>query len=103
MTPPGCRVCSLDCVYCECSRGRREGRGGRWPAPGDLATALSEALPAAGPLDSITISGHGEPTLHPRFGAAAASVLAESEHGSEAGTRRSGTLEVRTRVREVPE
>ncbi len=27
----------------------------------------------------------------------------ESEHGSEAGTRRSGTLEVRTRVREVPE
>ncbi len=77
-TPPGCRVCSFDCVYCECGRGRREGPGVRWPAPGALEAALSHALAHAGPLDSITISGHGEPTLHPRFGAAAAAVLAES-------------------------
>ncbi len=48
----------------------------------------------------LVLPGDG---IGPRATDDAASVLAESEHGSEDGTRRSGTLEVRTRVREVPE
>jgi len=78
LTPPGCRVCSFSCVYCEYATGSREGPGVRWPTPGDIAAALNHALSCAGPLDSITISGHGEPTLHPRFGAVVATILAES-------------------------
>jgi wyosine [tRNA(Phe)-imidazoG37] synthetase (radical SAM superfamily) len=78
LTPPGCRVCSFNCVYCAYAAGQREGPGVRWPTPGDIAAALNHALSHAGPLDSITISGHGEPTLHPRFGAVVCAILAES-------------------------
>ncbi|HYB12640.1 MAG TPA: radical SAM protein [Myxococcota bacterium] len=78
LTPPGCRVCSFNCVYCEYATGLREDRGVRWPTPGDVGAALNQALLRTGPLDSITISGHGEPTLHPHFGAVVAAVLAES-------------------------
>ena len=72
LTPPGARVCSFDCVYCEvCGETRRSG----WPPPDSIEAALADALTQAGPLDSITISGDGEPTLHPRFAAAVAAVL----------------------------
>ena len=72
LTPPGARVCSFDCVYCDvCGETRRSG----WPAPASIEAALADSLTTAGPLDSITISGDGEPTLHPRFAAAVAAVL----------------------------
>jgi len=64
-TPPGFRVCSFGCVYCEYAADPREGV--RWPTPGDIAAALNHALLGAEPLDSITLSGHGEPTLDPRI------------------------------------
>ena len=76
LSPPGCCVCSFACVYCEIERGPRE--SARWPSAGDVASSLSNALFTAGPLDSITLSGHGEPTLHPRFPAVVAGVLGES-------------------------
>jgi wyosine [tRNA(Phe)-imidazoG37] synthetase (radical SAM superfamily) len=59
-------------VYCEvCGDTRRSG----WPPPESIEAALADALTQAGPLDAITISGDGEPTLHPRFAAAVAAVL----------------------------
>jgi wyosine [tRNA(Phe)-imidazoG37] synthetase (radical SAM superfamily) len=75
LTPPSRQTCNFDCVYCPAPR--CAGPGG-WPSPGDVATALANVLPRVGPLDSITLSGRGEPTLHPRFGAVVASVVSEA-------------------------
>lgn len=65
LTPVGYRVCNFECVYCE----YRDApvRGARWPTPDEVGFALARALAKSMELDSITISGHGEPTLHPRF------------------------------------
>jgi wyosine [tRNA(Phe)-imidazoG37] synthetase (radical SAM superfamily) len=80
LTPSGCRVCNYACVYCEYPRGPAHRRRPRWPTPDQVATELREALAkAAGlalPLDCITVSGHGEPTLHPRFPAVIDAILA---------------------------
>ncbi len=82
LTPPGRRACSFDCVYCEYAVGLREGPGSHWPTSGEIASALSHALTRTGPLDSITLSGHGEPTLHPRFGEVVAALLAEARRSN---------------------
>jgi wyosine [tRNA(Phe)-imidazoG37] synthetase (radical SAM superfamily) len=77
LTPPGCRVCSFACAYCEFSREPQPGSRAPWPPPDGVAAELGEALSRVGPIDSITISGHGEPTLHPRFEAAVSAILGE--------------------------
>jgi len=78
LTPAGGRVCSFDCVYCELAGGRVASRGAQWPTPEEVTHALADQLPRAGPLDSITISGAGEPTLHPRFAAVVETLVAEA-------------------------
>ncbi len=81
VTPPGCRVCSFTCAYCDVDLGERSGRGVRWPSPGEIESALGNALPAVDRVDAITISGRGEPTLHPRFGGVVAVALAQARRG----------------------
>lgn len=78
LSPAGRRACNFDCVYCQGPPpGADAGRaGGAWPAPAAVAAALSEALRGAPSLDSITFSGHGEPTLHPDFPEVVDDVLA---------------------------
>src|SRR6266481_522790 len=49
----------------------------RWPSPDEVVHSLTRSLarlPA--PPDSITFSGNGEPTLHPRFAVVVDRVLA---------------------------
>lgn len=65
------KICNFDCIYCECGW-NSEGRGDhRIPKEADLREALEKKLSsckAAGtPIDSITFSGDGEPTLNPDF------------------------------------
>lgn len=79
--PAPYRVCTYDCVYCAFRHMPSEPRGTRWPTPGEVGSAVANALPEAGLLDSITLSGHGEPTLHPRFGSLVAEVLSAARHG----------------------
>jgi wyosine [tRNA(Phe)-imidazoG37] synthetase (radical SAM superfamily) len=64
------RVCSFDCTYCTFRRGATR----RWPRPGNIEAAVSVALRRRPDVDSIIISGSGDPTLHPRFGMALANV-----------------------------
>jgi wyosine [tRNA(Phe)-imidazoG37] synthetase (radical SAM superfamily) len=64
--------CTLDCVYCPFPRSK-EYRA--WRLPGDIGSAVMNALNDAPGVDSITVSGPGEPTLHPRFGQVIADVL----------------------------
>jgi wyosine [tRNA(Phe)-imidazoG37] synthetase (radical SAM superfamily) len=65
------KLCNFDCIYCECGW-NADGRGDtllptREQVRQRLETKLS-ALAAEGiPVDSITFSGDGEPTLHPDF------------------------------------
>lgn len=66
------KLCNFDCVYCECGwnkDGAVEGR--RFPELQDMELALRTKLQKAAsegvPVDSITFSGNGEPTMHPDF------------------------------------
>jgi wyosine [tRNA(Phe)-imidazoG37] synthetase (radical SAM superfamily) len=72
---PGRTACSFDCVYCEYPRPQCRDAYGEWPTPAGVGYALTRDLQGCGPLDSVTISGTGEPTMHPQFGAVADCVL----------------------------
>jgi wyosine [tRNA(Phe)-imidazoG37] synthetase (radical SAM superfamily) len=70
LLPWRCKVCSFDCIYCHygetqhCTMSRDD-----WDAPlvADVLAAVRDGLLRVGPLDYITFSGNGEPTLHPQF------------------------------------
>lgn len=71
LLPVDSKLCSFDCIYCECgwngdNRGKR-----RFNSRDDVRTLLDETLQrmvAEGtPPDVITFAGNGEPTLHPDF------------------------------------
>ena len=71
LLPQGGKVCNFDCIYCECGW-NADGLGDRrLPTAEELREALRAKLTAcreAGtPIDSITFSGDGEPTLNPEF------------------------------------
>ena len=71
LLPQKGKLCNFDCIYCECGW-NRDGRGDSvLPTAEDLRAALTARLEAcrqAGtPIDSITFSGDGEPSLHPDF------------------------------------
>lgn len=71
LIPAGGKLCSFDCIYCEC--GFNEGNTPRTPRPKReaVAEALEQQLQtmlAEGRLpDVITFAGNGEPTMHPQF------------------------------------
>jgi len=71
LLPADGKVCSFDCIYCEC--GFNEERRPQHPLPTlqQVATALEERLrqmAAEGQRpDVLTFAGNGEPTCHPHF------------------------------------
>ncbi len=71
LLPPKGKLCNFDCIYCECGW-NKDGTGDKaFPKFEDIEAALEEKmskLAAEGaPVDSITFSGNGEPTIHPDF------------------------------------
>jgi wyosine [tRNA(Phe)-imidazoG37] synthetase (radical SAM superfamily) len=71
--PPGQKVCSFNCVYCQYGWTAPdlldEGRKVDYPAPESVLIALGKALLSLPERPAyLTFSGHGEATLHPRFG-----------------------------------
>ena len=74
------KLCNFDCIYCECGW-NRDGRGDNdIPSAQDVREALEaklrSCLDAGTPIDSITFSGDGEPTLNPHFAAIVDDTLA---------------------------
>lgn len=71
LLPADGKVCSFDCVYCECGLNAERRPREDMPTRGRVASALRERLQsmkeAGEPLDAITFSGNGEPTSHPDF------------------------------------
>lgn len=71
LSPDDGKVCSFDCVYCEAGY-NAQGTGStglptREKVKADLERKLSAMKEAGEPLDVITFSGNGEPTLNPAF------------------------------------
>lgn len=66
------KVCSFDCIYCECGWTPR-GRSVSSPLPSRtevreaLRTRLTEMRTQGEKPDVITYAGNGEPTMHPEF------------------------------------
>ena len=66
------KLCNFDCIYCECGW-NKDGvvPDRRFPGLADVEAALKEKMSKAAadgvPVDSITFSGNGEPTMNPDF------------------------------------
>jgi wyosine [tRNA(Phe)-imidazoG37] synthetase (radical SAM superfamily) len=64
-------LCNFDCVYCECGWNRDGVSDRKFPTLAEVEEALESkisTLAADGvPVDSITFSGNGEPTVNPDF------------------------------------
>lgn len=71
LLPEKGKLCNFDCIYCECGWNDDGRDDKRLPSAAELRTALekklSECRSAGTPIDSITFSGDGEPTLNPDF------------------------------------
>lgn len=65
------KVCSFDCVYCECGLNENFRTNTKLPSRTDIRYALDYKLQKIKEekinLDVITFAGNGEPTLHPEF------------------------------------
>ncbi len=71
LTPDDGKICSFDCLYCEAGF-NAQGQGTTGFPPRErvarlLESRLKNMSEAGEPLDVITFSGNGEPTLHPDF------------------------------------
>ncbi|MBR5069679.1 MAG: radical SAM protein [Bacteroidales bacterium] len=70
LLPKDAKICSFDCIYCECGW-NKDHKGGRFPDADavmeELETKLQEEQAEGRNIDVITFAGNGEPTLHPRF------------------------------------
>ena len=71
LLPTESKLCSFDCIYCECGWNAEHPGGRRFNAREEvrmhLETALRRMAGAGTPPDVITFAGNGEPTLHPDF------------------------------------
>ena len=69
LLPVNGKICSFDCIYCECGWNRDGKDDKRLPSAAEVRSALQDKLSAlmleGVRIDSITFSGDGEPTLNP--------------------------------------
>ncbi|MBQ7899655.1 MAG: radical SAM protein [Bacteroidales bacterium] len=71
LLPSKGKLCNFDCVYCECGW-NKDGIAERiFPRLDDVEAAMEQKMSKAAeegvPVDSITFSGNGEPTMNPDF------------------------------------
>ncbi|MBR1765456.1 MAG: radical SAM protein [Bacteroidales bacterium] len=71
LLPEKGKICNFDCIYCECGW-NRDGRNDTLLPTAekvrtDLERMLRKLVAEGTPVDSITFSGDGEPTLNPEF------------------------------------
>ena len=73
LLPDDGKVCTFDCLYCECGFNAAHRTKKSLPTRNEVATALEQKLKEmAGQNefpDVLTFAGNGEPTIHPEFDA----------------------------------
>lgn len=73
LSPDDGKICTFDCLYCEAGFNAQgpgtTGIPSRDKVRHDLEATLADMSAQGKPLDVITFSGNGEPTLHPDFAA----------------------------------
>ena len=71
LLPVESKLCSFDCIYCECGWNADHVGRKRFNSREDVRTMLREVLTRmvadSTPPDVITFAGNGEPTMHPDF------------------------------------
>jgi len=76
LTPAHLKLCSFNCSYCqygwsEHSRRAPQPAFEHWPSAATVAKAVAAAVRAllaqGDRIDRLTLAGHGEPTMHPKF------------------------------------
>jgi len=71
LLPKGGKVCSFDCIYCECGLNSERRTKNPLPTADEVVDGLKEKLHALRQEglvpDVLTFAGNGEPTLHPQF------------------------------------
>lgn len=71
LLPGDGKVCSFDCIYCECGYNAERRTTHRLPTRDEVREALYRKLYErhnnGEKLDVITFAGNGEPTMHPQF------------------------------------
>lgn len=71
LLPIESKLCSFDCIYCECGWNADHPGQRRFNAREDvramLDTTLARMVADGTPPDVITFAGNGEPTMHPDF------------------------------------
>lgn len=71
LLPADGKVCTFDCIYCECGLNAARRAKAAMPTRQEVAKALEEKLAEMkndGTLpDVLTFAGNGEPTIHPHF------------------------------------
>ena len=71
LLPEKGKICTFDCIYCECGWNKDGLDDTKLPTAAEVRNALEIKLKQcqAGkiPIDSITFSGDGEPTINPEF------------------------------------
>ncbi len=80
LLPADSKLCSFDCIYCECGWNAEHPGAKRFNSREDVRTLLEAKLRrmvAEGtPPDVITFAGNGEPTMHPEFEAIIGDTIA---------------------------
>ena len=79
LLPPDGKVCTFDCIYCECGFNADHRPKSKLPTHAEVIAALEKRLQdmkANGPSpDVLTFAGNGEPTSHPEFAAIMRDVI----------------------------
>lgn len=80
LSPRDGKVCSFDCLYCEAGFNAQGTGTAGLPSREQVRTQLRDKLShmrdSGEPLNVITFSGNGEPTLHPEFAGIVDDVVA---------------------------
>lgn len=70
LLPVDCKLCSFNCIYCECgwTKGSQKPRfNDKGAVLAMLEGVLGDMVEAGTPPDVLTFAGNGEPTMHPDF------------------------------------
>ena len=71
LLPEKGKICTFDCIYCECGWNKDGHSDTKLPTAekvrNALETKLKQCQTVHAPIDSITFSGDGEPTINPEF------------------------------------